>query len=187
MCNEQKKAEVPLCSVESFDQAKIDHHLNSALQRLKINDRLLFTHNVNERSICFRLGLYLQEEFPSFTVDCEYNRNHEDRKFKKRLSDDKLNKMADVYRGHRLKSGSDFLSVYPDIIVHRRDTNDNLLVIETKKTTSKVSDAFDRQKLLVYCKALKYRFAKFIRFRADPTGEEDIIVDNDSIQINLKA
>jgi hypothetical protein len=175
------KAATIIRPIESFDQGQIDRHLGIALQRLTTDDRTLFTHDANERSICFRLGLYLQEEFPDFTVDCEYNRNHDDPDYAKRLFDDELNKLADEARGRPLKRGTDFLFVFPDIIVHRRDTPDNLLVIETKKTTSTVSDRFDRRKLVVYREALKYRFAKFLRFRTDPKEGEALIADSDAV------
>ena len=181
MNGQQHQPEIEIRSLDSFDQAQIDHHLDTALQRLKADDRVLFTHNVNERSLCFRLGHYLQEEFPDFAVDCEYNRNHDDPDYVKRLYDDELNGLAEEARGRPLKRGTDFLFVFPDIIVHRRDTNDNLLVIETKKTTSIVPDEFDRRKLVVYREALHYRFAKFLRFRANPKDGEDLIADNDSI------
>jgi hypothetical protein len=181
MTCQNNQAEINLRSVDSFDQAHIDHHLNAALQRLTSDDRALFVHNVSERSLCFRLGLYLQMEFPDFTVDCEYNRNHSDPDYVKRLFDDELNRLAEEARGRPLKRGNDFLFVFPDIIVHRRGTSDNLLVIETKKTTSIVPDAFDRRKLVVYRETLQYRFAKFLRFRAQPKEGEPLIADNDSI------
>ena len=105
----------------------------------------------------------------------------DDPDYAKRLFEDELNKLADEARGRPLKRGTDFLFVFPDIIVHRRDTPDNLLVIETKKTTSTVSDRFDRRKLVVYREALKYRFAKFLRFRTDPKEGEALIADSDAV------
>lgn len=168
-------------TVESFDQPKLDHHLKIALDRLKKEDRLLFVHDANERSFCFRLGLYLQEEFPDFTVDCEYNRNHQDADYFKRLYDAELIRLREEAKKRPLKSDADFVFVFPDIIVHRRDTKDNLLVIETKKTSSTIPDAFDRRKLVVYRETLGYRFAKFLRFQVAPSDEDDLIPANETI------
>ncbi len=173
---------MPNRSVESFTQEQIDQHLNAALQRLTTDDRALFVHDVNERTICCRLAIYLQKEFQDFNVDCEYNRNHNDFKYAKRLYDPELLRLADEARkeaGRRpLKKGTDCLFVFPDIIIHRRDTFDNLLVIETKKTTSTVKDAFDLRKLCVYRKELVYRFAKFLRFGTGVNGTENLIPEN---------
>lgn len=54
-------------------------------------------------------------------------------------------------------------TVYPDIIVHRRGTSDNHLVIEIKKQTGGPSER-DLQKLRALRSQLGYRFALFIRF-----------------------
>ncbi len=75
--------------------------------------------HVSERSIVFRYGLYLQDRitktiFENYNIDCEYNRNIYSRK---------------SYCG----GNGNILGCYPDIIIHKRGTNDdNLLVIEVK-------------------------------------------------------
>ena len=148
-------------SVDSFDQQQIDCRLNTALARLECHDLDLFTYDANERSICARLAFYLQQEFPDYHVDCEYNRHHNDPRHIKRLHDENLFKLAG--RVPRLDE-TESLTVFPDIIVHRRETDENLLVIETKKTTSTICDKFDRAKLALFQSELHYRFAKFIRF-----------------------
>lgn len=47
-------------------------------------------------------------------------------------------------------------TVYPDIIIHHRGTDDNLVVIEIKKTTSQEANDFDRRKLLAFREQLRY-------------------------------
>ncbi len=162
--------------VDSFTQDIINLHLDTALSKLVRQDSALFTYDANERSICFRLALCLQYEFQDFDVDCEYNRHHNDPKHIKRLNDPKLIKIALRRKFHERLRETDSLTVFPDIIVHRRESDQNLLVIETKKSTSNVSEEFDRVKLTAYRDEIKYRFAKFIRFGTRPS--EEFIIDN---------
>jgi hypothetical protein len=166
-------------NVGSFSEAQIDHRLNIALTRLIEHDRDLFIHDANERSICARLAFYLQAEFPDFHVDCEYNRHHHDEQHFKRLYDPDLIKLA----GREPEADeTDSLTVFPDIIVHRRETDDNLLVIEAKKTTSSVKMEFDLKKLEAFQSEMNYRHAKFIRFGTKPN--EQPIVENRFVRIN---
>ena len=57
-------------------------------------------------------------------------------------------------------------TVYPDIIVHHRETKDNLLVIEIKKTScNQLSNDLDVEKLKEYKRQLGYTYAIFVRFK----------------------
>ena len=159
--------------VDDFSEQDIDKHLGRALAHLTERDAVLFTLNANERSLAFRLALYLAEEFPDFDVDCEYNRHHLDPRHRKRLHAPELLNLAG--RQPSLED-SDGLTVFPDIIVHHRETDDNLLVIEIKKSTSPVKEDFDLAKLGVYRKEIGYRFAKFIRLGTH--GGDSMIVAN---------
>ena len=112
--------------------AKIDALVNSALDTLYENDKhLIFNeptsektnietgvgHHVGERAIVFRFAHYLQcllskdETLSTYDLDCEYNRN-----------------------GASAKSLKSFPNgTYPDVILHKRGSNEgNLLVIEFK-------------------------------------------------------
>jgi hypothetical protein len=55
-------------------------------------------------------------------------------------------------------------TVYPDIIVHRRGTDHNLLVSEVKKTISHIPKDFDLYKLREYKHQLGYSYALFLNF-----------------------
>jgi hypothetical protein len=86
-------------------------------------------------------------------VDCEYNR---DRHETKRLR----------FRGPCARSSeTDGSPVYPDIIVHRRGTDPNILAIEIKKSTSFVSDDCDIEKLSAFRDELGYVAALFLRLQ----------------------
>ena len=106
----------------------IQMRVHIALKRLKLHDLWLFRSNSDERTITHRLAMYLQDEFPTWNVDCEYNRNQYEVK--------KLSKDA----------------VRPDIIIHHRRTHRNLLVIEAKKTNNR---ADDQEKLEKYYNGLR--------------------------------
>jgi hypothetical protein len=66
-----------------------------------------------------RIAIYLEQEMLSYDVDCEYNRDGFD---VKRLQLASCPTSAD---------NDEAVTVFPDIIVHRRGNNDhNLLVVE---------------------------------------------------------
>jgi hypothetical protein len=159
--------------IDYFTKAVIDAHLGAALGRLTELDAVLFHLDANERSLSFRLAHYLACEFPDFDVDCEYNRHHRDEKHRKRLHDPDLLRLAGREPSLEDEEG---LTVFPDIIIHRRETDDNLLVIEIKKSSSTIKEAFDLAKLKAYREELGYRFAKFIRLGTK--GEKPSVVVN---------
>lgn len=103
-------------------------HLNSAYRRLLAEDRLLLELDANERSMTHKLAEHLQVELPEWDVDCEYNRDGVD---PKRLAGLIVEARTDDDQGR---------TVFPDIVVHHRNTTDNLAVIEAKKSTTATSD-----------------------------------------------
>ena len=146
---------------------EIKDRLNKSLNKLYIKDWYLLRYNVHERSITHKLAEYLQELFPDYDVDCEYDRDidNADGNFKKQIhgivteelrkrknsiitipqdgwiDNDKLEEYINDLRRN----------FYPDIIVHKRGTNShNLLIIEAKKANVNVD--FDKKKLTAYTK-----------------------------------
>lgn len=130
---------------------RIETALNGAIDQLLRCDSDLLYNDVNERSISRRLANYLEPYFFGWNVDCEYNRNHAD---PKRL-----------YIQPRQVTSDDLqaTTVYPDIIVHKRGSNENLLVIEMKKTTSSERDNYDLGKLIAFKEQLHYQYAIFVK------------------------
>lgn len=135
----------------------IEKALNESLELLLRADEGILRVDINERTISHRLAIYLEPHFPGWNVDCEYNRNHDD---PKRLKIERRNVRSDDTQA---------TTVFPDIIVHRRGTDDNLLVIEMKKTTSQEADSYDLSKLCAFKQQLDYHFAVFIKIK---TGGE---------------
>ncbi|WP_461200844.1 hypothetical protein [Anoxybacillus sp. TBDG-1] len=127
----------------------IESRLRNALRRLYYYDQELICDDVHERSIAHWLAVHLSTVFYEWDVDVEYNRDCGD---VKRIYDNGES------RGK---------SVFPDIIVHKRGTEENLLVIEIKKwfSSSSRSDASDLEKIRAYLVSptLQYRYGAFVK------------------------
>ena len=116
---------------ESF----VKESINKSLERLLLEDTDILEVDINERTITHRLAIYLESFFPEWNVDCEYNRDHYDPK--------RLNIEPRNLKSNDIKA----TTVYPDIIVHKRKTEDNLLVIEFKKVNNGEDEKYDLNKL----------------------------------------
>lgn len=124
---------------------RIRDAVQAAIDELLKNDTKLLLLNVNERTITQRLALYLQKRFPQWNVDCEYNRIRE--------------RVKEVFvRG-------EYIKVVPDVIVHHRDTWENLIAIEAKKSGDVAADEFDREKLRALREQLGYEVVAFLKFK----------------------
>lgn len=140
----------------SEDQIQyLNHHppgeaVARALSELLGNDHDLLGIDANERSITFRFAMYLQRHFPDWTVDCEYNRDGTE---PKRLGH------LELYPD---SEDDEAKTVFPDVIVHRRGTRNNYLVLEFKKSTSRVDRQIDLRKLRGYKQQLGYEHALFV-------------------------
>ncbi len=90
--------------------------VDKAIVELYKNDQYLIANKVHERSIVFRFGVYFQTilnatDFSKLSLDIDYNKNHADPK-----------RTTNFPRG-----------LYPDVILHKRGSNDrNILMIEFK-------------------------------------------------------
>jgi len=148
------------------DKHSVEQKLEAAVQCLLDRDSYLLEVDANERSITHRLAVYLQQKFEDRNVDCEYNRQLENTKklFPRDLSAPQhLDDPA---------FDEDARTAYPDIIVHRRGTDKNLLVIEVKKTSSCVDESYDLCKLQLYKEQLGYKYALFLRLSVGTDRDE---------------
>lgn len=160
-----------------MDKIDIIEKLEIAIEMFFSNDAWLLEKDLSERSITHKLAEYLQPLFLNYNVDCEYNGNVErgeggrkrisilkqDLEGKGLLKDKEISEIDTDYADR---------SVFPDIIVHKRGTNDyNLCIVEVKKSTSTVSSEYDEIKLKAYTtdsygNDLKYSIGVFIEFIA---------------------
>ncbi len=99
------------------EEKLLEDAANMAFELLYINDKYLIDKRVSERSIVFRYAHYLQSElektnkYRGYNLDCEYNRDGSDLKH--------------IYESDH--------GVFPDLIIHKRGSNkNNLLIIEFK-------------------------------------------------------
>lgn len=122
----------------------------TALDVLFRRDANLLAVNVAEQTIAARLAGYLQEHFPDHDVDVEYNR------------------MGDAPK--TVAGSGKPEQVYPDIIVHRRRTDTNILAIELKKTSNPETKDRDLLKLAAYRRDLGYLHALFLRLGVGDTA-----------------
>ena len=104
-----------------MERVEVIARLTSAYSKVIAQDRHLLEVRANERSIAHRFAIYIEQCFPGFDVDCDYNKNLEDPK------------RAPAY-AHKTRRGRESDLVVPDIVVHRRNTDVNLVVIELKPT-----------------------------------------------------
>jgi hypothetical protein len=135
-----------------MDKNEVSDIIYSAMTELVENDRDILEININERTISHRLAIYLEKYFDGWSVDCEYNRDHDDKK------------TLHIFPERTLTNDTEANTVFPDIIVHERRTNKNLLVIEIKKSSNnnETERSKDIEKLKAFKRELGYMFAVFI-------------------------
>lgn len=115
----------------------------AALTQLFERDGPLLAINASEQAIAAKLAQYLQPHFPKHDVDVEYNR------------------MGEAPKKVALSEKPE--EVYPDIIVHVRMTDTNVLAIELKKDSNSERKDRDILKLKAYRRELGYAHALFVR------------------------
>ena len=134
-----------------YSTNEIKEKLKVSLGVLLKNDYFLLEKGVNERTITHKLAEYLQIQFPDWNVDCEYNR--------------KGIKIKELKNINECRKHIATNRVFPDIIVHRRNSNENLFVIEIKKIG--LDPRCDVRKLELFTKGnwdYKYSLGLFIQF-----------------------
>lgn len=147
---------------------RIERALNAVLKY----DLYLLQNDLNERTIAHKLATYLECTFPGYHVDCEYNRNVLRDDGKKYINMLKMElKRLQLLKDKEETIDKDIIErlVYPDIIIHIRGTQQNLCIIEIKKSTSTVSNDYDKLKLKYYTSSdnendLEYKLGIFIKF-----------------------
>jgi hypothetical protein len=138
-------------------QDEICHILDASLGALYVEDLTILRLDVSERAICNQLRAILQRSFADHAVHAEYNRHGI------------LPKEIEMPDGDGLLT---LMRVFPDIIVHQPlHDEENVLVIETKKSTNLADDQGDLAKLALMKHQLNYQFAVFIRLSTGPAAD----------------
>ncbi|WP_416777541.1 hypothetical protein ACNFJN_04930 [Xenorhabdus budapestensis] len=132
-------------------------NIQHLLDEFVVEQAQLLRNDTSEQAISHQLAMKFAPYFPDWNIDCEYNRNME---VVKRL----------IYAVSPTEEACE-RNVVPDIIIHRRMTNDNLLAVEIKKSTNRENSFKDLSKLSAFRDQLGYQNSLFIRFL---TGVSDV-------------
>jgi len=154
-----------------FSRNEIEAKIKTSLISLLEYDFKLLNIDAHEHSISHKLAVYLQDEFQEYDVDCEYNRLKEETK---KIDTEKQLKefFEEIRKINPVDINPTF--VYPDIIVHKRCKENNILVIEIKKTTSNYNkDNDDFLKLKKYEDQLNYKHAVFLKLKTNTDFNKD--------------
>lgn len=150
-----------------MNKPEIDTLIEKALDDLYNRDSALLQkiYDINERTVSHRLAIYLENLLSDtdYNVDIEYNRMRDD------YNPDAIgNLMGKQLNWEESGEGPNY--VYPDIIVHKRDTKENLLEIEIKMAWKNGKKDFDYFKINEYMSQLGYRFGAYIELHENREG-----------------
>lgn len=141
-----------------------------ALQCFYSNDAYLIEYQVAERALTHKLAEYLQKLFPDYNVDCEYNKVGDGDP--KRI--DLLMAAQQDCPQDCNKCAANKCVVFPDIIVHKRGRDENILVIEAKTAWSGQAQVNDYKKLQALIDSGEYHYQLGVAFRFSENFEETI-------------
>lgn len=147
--------------------------IESMLDLLYEKDHFLLQRklNITERAVTHRMGIYLQQLLPDFHVDCEYNRMGKKTIHGIEYTDgDYFAKAICLSEGTVPDDDDEGSRVFPDIIVHRRGTAENYIIIEVKIDWKSGLANRDKKKLIAYKKDLHYDHACYIQLTEDRKG-----------------
>jgi len=134
---------------------EIKQKVKASLQKLYEKDAILFERNNSkglcERCLVFRFGLYLQEEFSGYFVDCDCNSasvNGQDVNGKPIPNPD----------------GRTSTNRFVDIIIHRRTfrTGNDFICFEVKKWNNSHASEKDKNNLRVLTSGFGYKYGFYL-------------------------
>lgn len=169
----------------NMKKTMIENRLKNALRRLYHFDKEIIDNNSNERSITHKLAIHLGTVFYEWDVDVEYNRNLDDIK---RFDVLTMKLLQDISNNRDFLTGRK--SVFPDIIIHKRGTSNNLIAIEVKKSNvSERLEKYDIDKIKGYImdKSLKYQYAVFIKLglAGDSNNYSFVLKSREEVKLEL--
>ena len=153
-----------------------------AKEKFLKDEKEIIRIDINERTLSARLMFHLQilllenesykETYKPYSVDCEYNRMNEYKiKALKRYENFEIDDNSDKIR-----------KIFPDIILHKRKEEDNLIVIEMKKSTSNNIDRKekDRERLKIMTNLNdpnNFNYILGVYFEVDTIGNNNHIIE----------
>jgi len=128
-----------------MDKVGLKRIVEETLDQFIQDEEYLLKKNLNERTISHKFAEYLQRKFAGWNVDVEYNKNKDDIK--------------------KIKHIDDIKRVFPDIIIHKRGSRDNLLIIEIKKNASEKVKEKEIDRINKFKSQIDYSYGLFINFK----------------------
>lgn len=146
--------------------------IEESCKKLYMNDGYLIRKHIHERAIVFRFGIYIQrrlsrnELLKQYNLDCEYNKN-----------------------GNDIKSLPQFPNgTMPDLIIHKRGSNyENILIIECKTENDPDTDR-DIEKIKAFVdidQDYKFKYGMSILFLSNEVVIKIIQHDRNDIEKHL--
>lgn len=115
--------------------------VRTALSMLVKHDYYLLEHNLFEPCITHKLAVHFENLFPHWHVDAEFDKDREGAK------QTYIDPPSEEQKAAAKEEGETATAI-PDVIVHHRGTDNNLLIVEVKKQGEGL--AYDRLKLHCY-------------------------------------
>lgn len=145
---------------KEYKLEEVAAYLEQAIIKLQENDSIFLDKDfdINERTVTHKLAIYLSELFPNEDVDCEYNRQYNEE------TDEFISKNVELpkVKPENLLKDIEATTVFPDIIVHKRQTGFNVLAIEVKMQWKNKKGDFDLIKAKAYKWQLKYQHSAYV-------------------------
>jgi len=106
----------------------------TALREFYARESFLLEKDLGERALTHRLAVHVENQFPGWSIDCDYDRLGE--------------RTLRLPHGAIISTDDHFgKSIYPDIVVHQREIPNNLLAIEVRKASNHQPPEHDQHKL----------------------------------------
>lgn len=145
--------------IYKYKDIEIKKKVEIAIKTLFEKDSFLLENKANERSVSCKLAEYLQSQFSEYNVDCEYNKKGEG----------EIKRLAGIEECDKQRATDRIL---PDIIVHKRNSNDNIVIIEIKTISN--DEKCDLCKLKLFTRRsgeYRYQIGLYIKFNGTNNPE----------------
>ena len=163
-----------------MEENKIKDAIYKSIDELYQYDSLLLdaNYNIHERTVCHRLAIYLEKNIGfEYNVDVEYNR------MRTAYGVDDVGEIVGKAINYiDTDEGSSY--VYTDIIIHKRDENINILIIEVKMFWKNRRKEIDYNKINQYINQLNYKFGVYIELHEN---KNDNLIDFWPFQKNANS
>lgn len=129
----------------NVNEVELKKVVEETLDQFIRKEKYLLEKNLNERTISHKFAEHLQRKFAEWDVDVEYNKKKDDIK--------------------RMRLKGKLRRVFPDIIIHKRGPENNLLIIEIKKNASDEQKRDQIKRINKFKEQMGYSYGLFINFK----------------------